>query len=244
MRITLPLILMLVVPVAGAQTLRVDLGLWDYEVSGTIRDGGSPLDLRDDLGVETRNRQAFAASTDAGPDWLPALAFSFTPIDVRGEQLIRTTVGFGPLILQEDETTALIDADLNDLALTADGRLLGSETLQLRGGLTLRSLKGPITVRDADDDDSRTEDVDEWFPQLHLALRWKSSPRWQFGAAADWIEADGNRSTQLRLQADWRIWGPLGLSAGWQLKTFKVRSGSFELDSDLDGFFGGLMLQF
>lgn len=242
-RLALPLLL-LVAPVAGAQSLRVDFGIWDYEVSGTVRDGNTPLDLRDDLNVETRSRQAFAVSTDAGPDWLPALAISYNPIDVRGEQVVRTTVGFGPLILLEDESTALTDADLTDLALTADGRLLGSETLQLRGGLTLRSLEGPITVRDAEDDDSRTENVDEWFPQVHLAFRWQPSPRWQFGAAADWIEADDNRATQLRLQADWRIVGPLGLSAGWQRKSFKVRSGSFELDTDLDGFFGGLMLQF
>jgi hypothetical protein len=236
--------LLFVVPVASAQSLRVDFGLWDYEVGGTVRDGGSPLDLQDDLMVRTRSRQAFAASTDAGPDWLPALAFSYNPLDVRGEQTVNSTVGIGPIILDEQERTALIDADLTDLALTADAGLLGPEALQLRGGLTLRRLEGPITVRDADSDDSRTEDLDEWFPQLHLAFRWQPSPRWRFGGAADWIEADSDRATQLRLQADWRVWGALGLSGGWQRKSFKVRSGDFELDTDLDGYFGGLTLTF
>lgn len=232
------------VPVAGAQTLRVDAGLWDYEVSGSVRDGGAPLDLRDDLQVGTRNRESFAIATTAGPDWLPALTLRYGPIDVGGEQLIRTTIGFGPLVLLENETTALIDADLRDLGLTADARVLGSDALQVRAGVTLRHLEGPITVRDADDDQSRREDVDEWFPQLHLAARWQPSLRWQFGFAADWVEADGDRAVQLRAHADWRLWQALGFSAGWQYKQFEVRSGSFELDSELDGFFGGLFLQF
>lgn len=242
-RIALSLCCSLLAPAVQAQSLRLDAGLWDYELSGTVRDGGSPLDLRDDLNVQTRSRQAFALATEAGPSWLPALALSYTPIDVRGEQLITTTVGFGPLILLRNESTALTDADLTDVALTADGRLFGGDTLQFRGGLTVRSLEGPITVRDADSNESRTEDVREWFPQLHLALRWQPAPRWQIGTSADWIEVDDNRATQLRLQVDWRVWGPLGLSAGWQEKRFRVFSGRFALDSDFDGYFGGLMVQ-
>jgi outer membrane protein len=236
--------LLFLVPAAGAQSLRVDVGLWDYEVSGSVRDGGEPLDLQEDLNVGTRNRQSYALATAAGPDWLPALAFSYSPIDVGGEQLIRSTVGFGPLILLENETTALIDADLRDLGLTAHGRVLGSDVLQLRAGLTLRNLEGPITVRDADDEQSRTEDIDEWFPQLHLAAQWRPTLRWQFGLAADGIESAGNRAIQLRAQADWQFLQALGISLGWQYKQFDVRSGSFELDSELDGVFGGLFLQF
>lgn len=242
MRPCLALVLLAFTLPAAAQTVRLESGAWNYRVTGTVTDG-DPLDLREDLGVEPRGRGYQALATDLGPRWLPELRLERSPIDVRGEQLVRNSLTFGPISLFANESTALIDTRLDDTALTARYPLLGGDAARLYGGLALRRLAGPIEVRSQDSEDRSRETLDEWFPQLHLGGRWQLPEGLSLHGAAEAIEYDGARALTLRAALDLRFLGWVGVTLGYQHKAFRVRSSGFLLDAELGGAFGGLLFE-
>lgn len=227
---------------AAAQTLRVEVGGWDYRLSGDVTDG-NPLDFQDDLAVQSRLGDYQVIAGRFTPAWTPMLRFERSPLNASGQQLITTTFGFGPITLFANETEAQIDADLSDLSLMAAYPFAISDTVRAQAGVTLRRLEGPITVRTAEDQQSTTERIDEIFPQIHLGLRWSPAGAFAGHLAGDWIEAGGNEAWTLRLAVDWRLLDFVGLTLGWQHKHFFVRSGRYLLDADFSGGFGGVLFE-
>jgi hypothetical protein len=230
---------------AAAQTLSLSAGGWNYRVAGEVTRAGQTQDLDDDLDVQGRRRSFLAAELrpgEYGPGWLPDLVLRRTRIDAAGQRTVSGSVSVGPVPIGEESGTAFVDADLEDRELTLryPYRI---RSLEAVAGISVKQLRGPVTVRNDQDSQASTEQLDELYPQLHAGLRWQALPRLRLGLEGGWISAEGNRADEVRVEVAAPLLAGLGLVAGWQQKRYDLQSGDSKYDARLSGLFVGLLLQ-
>lgn len=230
---------------ASAQSFRLSAGGWNYRVAGEVTRSGQTQDLDGDLDVQGRRRGFLAAELrpgDASPAWLPELVLRRTRIDAAGQRTVSGSVSVGPVPIGEDSGTAFVDADLEDRELTLryPYRI---RSLEAVAGISVKQLRGPVTVRNDQDSQASTEQLDELYPQLYAGLRWQALPRLRLGLEGGWISAEGNRADEVRVEVAAPLLAGLGLVAGWQQKRYDLQSGDSQYDARLSGLFVGLLLQ-
>lgn len=228
-------------PLAQATPFGLAAERWDYDISGSIEQGGNSIELGRDLDVDVRNRQSYALRADTGPGRWPDLAAHYTPLQAGGQRE-QPGISFLGLIPVQGTTTILAEADVDDWDIVLRyPAALGAG--RVWGGLALKHLSGPVSARSEDSSDTNTRELDETFPLLHGALEYPLTEWLNAEAQAHWIQRGRDRAQELRLRATLALPGPFAVSAGWQQKRYRLESGADRLDVELDGVLLGLVLR-
>lgn len=225
--------------------LRLGADWWDYEVSGTVDDDGMRVDFERDLSVETRSNHRFELGWDSGPGPWPDLVASWLPIDAGGQRTTTSGGTPGPLPLPTPGTTTLIlaDAEIDDIDLVLRYPVaLGAA--RAWGGVAVKHLRGDLASRAANASEVSRQEVDEWFPMLHVALAWPAERALRLAARADAIAADGDRALDWRIGAEWALGRTVVVGAGWARREYRLEADDFRLDTTLDGARLGLEARF
>lgn len=227
-------------PPAAALDGRLGVRYWDYRLEGDTTDS-ERLDFQRDLAARTDDRVGFSLWLHPTTGWLPELGYRRSPLDVRGQQTRQSGLQIGDLTLLPQTREALVDADLDNHSLTARYAIAMSPTLHLLPGLTLRQIDGDVRIRDGDDIAVDDERIDEWFPQLHLALHWQPQPALALNLTGEWIEASGRSADGLEASVRWLpAGGPLAIEAGWALQRYRFSAGDDRVRARFAGPFAGL----
>jgi hypothetical protein len=215
---------------ALADGARLEYGYWNYSISGDVVTRGERIDLERDIGIEVHSKSSFAARWDTQSAWIPDFTADYLNIDAGGRRETTTTqFPFPPTT-----TVTLADASLGDVELTLRYPWrFGAASAW--GGLTVKHLAGDLTTRGQSATQESRESVSETFPMIHGAVEYPLGDRFTLGASIDWISSGGSSALQWRAGADFRVWGPLGLTAAWQRRHYKVNTQNDALDATLDG---------
>lgn len=221
---------------AHATAVRAEVGHWDYRLTGQTVNGNA-LDFRRDLDVETVDHDYQRLNVHFGPGWLPEIGLGRYVLGVEGDRVVETDLlSFGEITLISGQTQLDAFADLEDLNLTLRYPVTLGDTLRAHLGVTVRRVDGPVVVQDPGPaGESEIDDLQELFPQLHVAFDWQPVSALTLIAEADWVECRDDEAWQWRVAADWRLLGGLGVSLGYHLRHFSVRGSDLALDADFKG---------
>lgn len=227
---------------ASALNGHLSIRYWDYRLEGGTTDT-ERLDFQRDLSARTDDRIGLALWLRPSPAWLPELGYRRSPLDVSGQQTRQTGLQIGDLTLLPQTREALVDADLDNHSLTARYTITMSPAISLLPGLTLRQIDGVVRIRDGDDIAVDDERIDEWFPQLHLALRWQPQPALALHLTGEWIEASGRLADGFEAAVRWSpAEGPVAIEAGWAQQRYRFSAGDDRVRARFAGPFAGLGL--
>lgn len=227
------------------------IGAWAYDLRGSVSDV-SRLDFQDDLGLRPRDRGEFLLGYQPGsrdPRWLPGVELDYLRLSADGEQQLSglalpglgTPPLFGELPLLEGNT-AQTTARIQALEARLDWPWQLGDLL-LGAGLHLTRLDGRIVVADADTGASNRQPVDEIFPSLSLSASWQPLETLRFSLRGHYVQYRQDRAQGLEASAYWRLFGPIGLEAGWRQRVYKVSSDDYLIDARLSGARLGLRLE-
>lgn len=240
MRIFLVCSLLMLPPLAQATPFSLAAERWDYDVSGSIEQGGNQIVLGRDLEVQVRERSSYALRADTGPGLWPDLAAHYTRIQAGGRREVSGTTFLGLIPLQDD-ITVLAEADVRDWDIVLRyPAALGAG--RVWGGLAIKQLSGPVSARSEGSSDTNTRELDETFPLLHGELEYPLAAWLNLEAQGHWIQRGRDLAQEWRLRATLALPGPFAVSAGWQHKRYRLESGADRLDVELDGVLLGLTL--
>ncbi|HVT36881.1 MAG TPA: hypothetical protein VHE37_14920 [Nevskiaceae bacterium] len=228
---------------AGAADFSLGADYWGYQVRGSVNRNGDVLDFDRDLGVQAQTHALLQAAWNTGPGWWkPDFALSYAPIKAGGQQEVTAGTRFGGLLFPSGNTVIFGDADLKDLALTLRYPLaLGNA--RIWGGISAKHVNGEVTVRDRNDTQEDVQDINQWFPMLHVAAAIPAASWLTLSAEANGARYASNQAWDVRAGASIGIYGPLGLNAGWAARHYHVESdSSYRLDATLSGVTAGLYL--
>lgn len=220
-------------PSHAAPEFRAGYGTWQYDISGTVRDGDRTYDLQQDLELDGAGRRNVVVEWDTPTRWLPNFALSLSQMGGSGEaeyQTVSLDVLGNPLV--QDETIRA-SADFDDLDVTLRYPF-GLGPVTAAAGLTIKRLRGEVLIDDSGNPPRSRQDYDETVPQLHGQLRWPLRRWLGVNATAQGISYDGNRALEWRAGAELML-GPLLVEAGWQAKRYEVNLADYALDARLDG---------
>jgi hypothetical protein len=239
-----PLSLLLALAASSAPAMAGDLTAhylnWNYEVEGFASDSDSRFDFSEDLDIKVRQKSLLALTWDTGPGWWPNLSASYVPVQAGGRKTVTTQSSFLGIPTGSQSANVIADADLDDIDLSLHYPLqLGSLAISL--GATLKKLEGTLVLQEEGDDKESRERVDETFPMGRLGLHIAPWHWLLLDAHADYVAYQGNRASNLGLQAALRL-GDLSLALGWQERNYRVDTSSYRVDADLAGVFAGIGL--
>ncbi|MGH8461170.1 MAG: hypothetical protein ACRESS_06150 [Stenotrophobium sp.] len=229
---------------AAGQGFALGYDYWNYRVSGIVEDNGTQLGLHRDLGVEPQNRDAFFLRWDTGPGWWrPDLTANYMHVLLTGNAPYTTSgLQLGSLNLLPGTTTVLTNVDIHDTELTfsypfALGRLRNS------AGVTAKYLKGYLELEDSSGNSTDYQRINDLFPMAHLDVNLPLGDFVNLIASGNWIGYHGEGAYEYSGGIDFRILGPLTLSARWQQKYYNVKDG-YTLHANLRGMLFGAHLVF
>ncbi len=229
-----------------AMGFAVGYDYWNYKVSGRLVDGDTDLRLHRDLGLKTVNHDSFFLRWDTGPGWWrPDLSASYMRISLSGDQSISgNAVQIGPIGLLPVTTAVLTHAGINDSELTFSYPLPMGFLSPLHGsaGLTLKYLNGDLNIQQAGGADN-VQKVNELFPMLHLDMNLPVGPYLNLVAGGNWVQYGGEGAYEYSGGAEFRILGPITLSARWLQKHYNVDDG-YRLRANLRGALLGVHVVF
>lgn len=215
---------------------------WGYRVHGVVVRDGDVQDLGADLGVQSLEHAAYGFAWNTGSGWWhPDFAASYTKIDAAGERRTDNSVSFGPLVLFPAEGVAQGRADLDDVDLTLRYPLQ-LDALTLWGGLTLKRLRGDVSVRSATNGSEDREHIDQIFPLLHVAANQRLADWVSLSAQGNAVRYGDDLAYEWRVGASLGLLGPLGVNFGWQTKRYRFNDGNYRLDATLSGLIAGVSL--
>lgn len=215
---------------AVAAELRLSVGSWQPDVQGHYRDNDSAYDFERDLAVRARKQGhvALEIQRKTGAD----VALAYTRIATRGRNTVSSGVPTLPLLSGSGTTTLDSTADFDDLELLARWPL-SRGTLRVSPGVAIKHLEGQVLIFESGTEVSR-DDVDVWFPELHLHADWRPWPALRFSAGVQGLAYDGDRAREWQALADVTL-GALRIEGGWQEKRYDLRDGDNELHARLRG---------
>jgi hypothetical protein len=228
---------------AHAAELRVQGGLWGYEVSGFEQSNGNRTNLDSDLGVGRQNDGFLQLEYQHRPSWLPDVAASYTQISGAGSRTVEGGIGVGPIVIPVGSSTLTAAGDFDDV----DGTLryaIALGPLQLSPGLTVKSLRGEVITHDSASDSESSQSYSEIFPMVHAQLAWPIGDYLRLTARGDWISYEDDEAYQFGVAAEVRVLGPLGAYAGWQERHYRVSDADSAIDVRLYGYRVGLIVVF
>jgi len=211
--------------------------MWNYKVSGLLVDDGTELRLHRDLGLKPINRDSFYLRWDTGPGWWrPDLSASYMRINLNcSEPVSGSAIQIGSINLLPVTATVLTNTGINDSELTFSYPLpipfLGP--LHSSAGLTLKYLNGDLNIQQAGGV-SDYQKVNELFPMVHLALNLPLGRYVNLTTSGNWIEYAGEGAYEYSGGIEFRVLGPLTLSARWQQKHYSVND-DYTLHANLRG---------
>jgi len=217
------------------------IGGWSYDIKGTYTNT-QDLDLQDDLGLKSTARQDYVMGyRPAGLGWLPALELGYNRIAADGRQQFSLLPVGGVLppatdVVVEDRT------NVNDFELTARWPWqLGA--FRLLGGFTLTNLKGSVTAADESTGQQQTQNINETFPQLSVAVEWQPLEALRFALSGDYVTYSGNRADELEAKLLWKVLGPVGIEAGYRQRRYKIADAVNKLDARVAGIRLGVVME-
>jgi hypothetical protein len=220
-------------PALASAEVRVELGAWHYDVAGTVTDKGKTYDFDRDLNLQPSGRGNLVVAWDTSPGWWPDWSASYTKFGARGHHVEVTTIGTPPLQITRTDT---IDATANlrdyDVAATWP---MHAGALALSAGLAVERLAGDVTIDDTSNPPPSHETYGQTFPELRLGARMPLGGSFALDGAAQGVSYGGNRAVEWRAGAELRLFQRLLLSAGYQVKRYKVDLSSYKLDARLSG---------
>jgi hypothetical protein len=219
---------------------------WNYKVSGLLVDEGTELRLHRDLGLKPINNDNFFLRLDTGAGWWrPDLSASYMRIVLDGSEPISgSALQLGSLNLLPVTATVLTNTGINDSELTFSYPLpisfLGS--LKSSAGLTLKYLNGDLNIQQAGGG-ADVQKVNEFFPLIHLDLNLPLGRFVNLTTSGNWIQYAGEGAYEYSGGIEFRMLGPITLSARWQQKHYSVDDG-YTLHANLRGALLGVHLVF
>lgn len=219
---------------------------WNYKVSGRLIDDGTELRLHRDLGLKPINRDNFFLRWDTGPGWWrPDITASYMRISLNGSEPISgNAVQLGSIGLLPVTATVLTDAGINDGELTFSYPLpigfLGP--LKSSAGLTLEYLNGDLNIQQQGGG-AEVQKVNEFLPLVHLDLNLPLGQYVNLTTSGNWIEYAGEGAYEYSGGVEFRVLGPITLSARWQQKHYSVED-DYTLHANLRGALFGVHLVF
>lgn len=213
--------------------LVASIGGWGYDLTGSVVNGAR-LDFKNDLNLRASDKKTFALGyIPSRLGWIPALDVDYIQIKANGEETFGGTTLFGTVPLTSS-TTITNHADINDLELSARWPYKVG-TLTIAAGATVTRLNGPVVVAIANSSQQSREDIDEVFPLPSLALIWQPVRSLRLTARGDYIRYKGDAAETYEATALWKMFGPLGIEAGYRHRRYKVVDGDYVLDAKLNG---------
>lgn len=223
--------------VAGAQAgdsgFAVTVGFWDRDIAGQV--GQPPLDLREDLGLRGDTDLVLDATLRLGR--FEVLA-DHARLRADGDAIASQDISLGGITLIPLSSPLRSRAEVDDSTLVARWRFdLGG--IEVAPGLTARYLDGDVRVQEGENGgaSNTVESFAELFPMLHLSVGTDLGPL-RLDVRGNYIEFDGDRVFDVRAAA-WlqpAFLGPLRLGLAWQVRDYRVFSGSDQAaDIRVDG---------
>jgi hypothetical protein len=228
-RIVVALLLGLGSGTAAAGELSFGYDWWSEKVSGVVDTRGQRIDLEHDVDLTVHSKSTFNTRWDTSGEWVPDFLADYRRIEVDGRHTVSSST-----LLGTTTTTILANANLGDVQATARYPWR-SEHFVLWGGVTVKRLAGDLTTQNQNETQETRERVNETFPMLHGGVEVPLGSRLRLASDLDWISSGGDRALQWRAGVDLQLWGPLGLSGGWQRRHYVVHSNSDSLDATLGG---------
>ena len=230
-------ILVAVSQVSQADTVGVwaGAGMWDWDISGSIRyqstDAANTIDMKDELGLQDDDSTTAFAIIEHPIPVIPNVKVFTTSIESTGSGTISATKVFGTGVDFSGDVNSSIELDQTDLTLywqvwdTVVGIDLGLNFKVIDGKITITETTGLL--------DSVTADFSATLPMLYAGLEVKLPLTGLTVAAnASYIGYDGSGITEYQAYIRYDSAFVLGVEAG-------IRSFTFELD-DIDQSYGEL----
>ena len=232
--------------IASASDFGLAYDYWDSRVSGTLNDHGGKVDLERDLGAESKNHHQYSAFWQTGAGWWrPDLAASYTQIKIEGSRSLSSAgLQFGSVVVLPGSTDTLVtranirDADISLRYPFALG------PLHVSAGVTIKQLKGDISVQDITTGTRNDQSVDETFPMVHALAEWPLPFNTSVAVSVNWIRYGNDSADEAKIMARVPIIGPLEARIGWQRKHYNVDDHGYLLDSTLQGVTAGMQVLF
>jgi hypothetical protein len=205
------------------------LGRWNYDITGTTRNGNNSLDLQRDLGQ--RAHQPFqwrAQILDIGskrwwvPDWVQV---GQTNLSSRGEQVVNGSMNFGGLTVLGGQTRVQTEADFTDSHATIAYRSLGWSGASLWTGISLHYLSGALDLFAPATNQRERQEAKQFYPQTFGAYRIPLSYSWHGTLSNQYVAFQGNRATEITAMIDGSVYQNLGVAFGWQQRRYDVETG-------------------
>lgn len=213
---------------AQPQELRGMGGGWNFNLSGTARDGNLIYDFERDLAIAGRGHRSLQLEWDTPAGWWPDVAVSWSQIDAQGR---RDFAGTPPLT---GPRTIITRANNDDVDLTLRYPFQW-DSLRASIGISIKWLGGDIVIDDSDEAQPSRQRYDEFVPQLHVAAQWPFTQLLALNAAGQAVEYQGNRAMEYRATLEVRLFEPLRIEAGWQEKRYDLEAGAYALDATMRG---------
>ena len=232
--------------VASASDFGLAYDYWDSRVSGTLNDNGGVVDLKHDLGAESNDHHQFSSFLQTGPGWWrPDLAASYTQIKIEGSRTLSSSgLQFGSIVvLPGSNDTVVTRANIRD----ADVSLrypFAVGPLHVSAGVTIKQLKGDISVQDITTGTRSDQPVDQTFPMAHALAEWPLPFSTSIAVSGNWVHYKNDSADEAKIMVRVPIFGPLEGRIGWQRKHYHVDDHGYLLDTTLQGAMAGIQLLF
>jgi outer membrane protein len=248
-------LVMLVVPYRAFAFIGVDAGVgyWRQTPSGTLSYKGTgvtdSLDLKDDLGLDSKNRPFVRIKAEL-PLILPNIYALYTPMSFDGTGKKTQSFKYGDITFDANATLeSKIKMDHYDVALFYPIPALKTATagvLNVELGLNAKiiSFDGEITGREAITGITRTASVSKTLPipMIYLGVQVKPVSMLSIEAEVRGIAIGASHFYDYMGMIKVMPIGPLYISAGYRAEQIKIASNQVS-DVDADIKFGGPFIE-
>ncbi len=208
---------------------RASGGVFDYEVSGTIRDGTDTLDLKNNLGLGDEKESSGFVYIEHPLPLIPNIRLGTTSVKMTGTGTFTTTFNGQPFT---GTVNSELDLSHTEVALYYE---IIDTGFDLDLGLNFKLFDGRTTLTSATNSAiTTTQKIDVVVPMLYAAL---NIPLYGsgFSIGADWsvVSYDGNSLSDLLLRLRYETAYHLGVEAGVRNLALKIEDTSDNLYADI-----------
>lgn len=204
---------------------RVSGGIFDYEVTGTIRDTGAEIDVKSNLGVKDDQEFTGFAYFEHPIPIIPNIRLGTTSLNLNGTGTVN--VDFNG---QNFPTGAVTSMDLSHTEIGLYYELIDTG-FDLDLGINVKMFDGYVTLSETDGSPSTTHTLDEIIPMVYGAVRIPLFGTGFFLAGdLSYISYDGSTISDTLLRLGYESEFHFGVEVG-------VRNMQFDIENTTDNFY-------